>query len=389
MRQARLVQQRLAGRACRPLADDHQPRSRRQGGLLLHQPDECTHQHGVVLDLGHAPDRAEDYGLRAGKSRRQHIRAHPFARAESVAVDTVVDLVNLARRHANGEAQPDFEIPAHRNVVRYERLRCTAQHVVLPVLSIQVEHVAPVLAMHSRANPRGGRHELRLQRGQVAGAHQIGLESTQSLPQPQRPAKSMPGRALQGMKFDRLRSDATAKFGEIGQRDHAVAIACRRQGIEQVDHAVLQAAGIEAVDDMYDMSAHCPSIRARLCPIAGSMSVAKRASVATAASGSVSSYGVAISTDRPSSRFIRTRSDASISLARGSLTTGRPSMTFHCHTSRRWPLLPRSLACRTWRGPPPMSTVAMCSPTFDQAGSFCRIMKFCELMSSAPCRWVP
>jgi len=36
-------------------------------------------------------------------------------------------------------------------------------------------------------------------------------------------------------------------------------VAFRRQGVEQVDHAVFHAAGVEAVDDVHDVRGHGPS----------------------------------------------------------------------------------------------------------------------------------
>jgi hypothetical protein len=101
---------------------------------------------------------------------------------EFCAVDAIVDVVQLARRHADGQAQPGFDVPAHGNVVRHKRPGGTAQQIVFPVLAIEVEHVASMLAMHGGTNASGRGDELRFQRCQVAGMHQIGFKLAQQFP---------------------------------------------------------------------------------------------------------------------------------------------------------------------------------------------------------------
>src|SRR3569832_1838691 len=124
---------------------------------------------------------------------------------------------------------------------------------------MQVEHVAPMLAMDGGVHAGGSGDELRFQRGQIAGVHQIRFELAQQSPQPHGPAETMSRRTVQGMELDRLRRDALAKIAIVGERNHGMPVALRRQGIEQVDHAVLQAAGIETVEEMHDLCGHYSS----------------------------------------------------------------------------------------------------------------------------------
>src|SRR5574340_313836 len=112
----------------------------------------------------------------------------------------------------------------------------------------------------------------------------------------------MSRRTVQRVEVNPLRGNPLAEIAVIGQCHHGVPKTLRRQGIEQVDHAVLHAAGIETVDDMHDVCGHCPPTRSSPRAISGSMSAAKRARVAAAVLRSAFWYGVAISTDRPSSR---------------------------------------------------------------------------------------
>jgi hypothetical protein len=143
----------------------------------MYQLDEGTRERGVILDFDHAPHRAKNNAIGVGK-----LRPRPDARLEFSAVDTVVNLVQLARRHTDCPAQPGFEIAAHRDVVRHQRPCRATQQVVFPVLAIQVEHVASMLAMHRGTYAGGGGHELRFQCGQIAGVHQIGFELAQQFP---------------------------------------------------------------------------------------------------------------------------------------------------------------------------------------------------------------
>src|SRR3569832_1213893 len=140
---------------------------------------------------------------------------------------------------------------------------------------MQVEHVAPMLAMDGGVHAGGSGDELRFQRGQIAGVHQIRFELAQQSPQPHGPAEPMSRRTVQGMELDRLRREALAKIAIVGERTHGMPVALRRQGIEQVDLAVLHAAGIETVDDMHEENRHSPSTWASPRAMAGSMSAAK------------------------------------------------------------------------------------------------------------------
>src|SRR4030067_3691507 len=106
----------------------------------------------------------------------------------------------------------------------------------------------------------------------------------------------MSRRTMQRMEFYRLRGNSLAEIAVVGQRHHGVPVMFRRQGVEQVDHAVFHATGVEAVDDMHDVCGHRPSTLSSAPPIAGLMSAAKRARVAAADSNSDSSNAVAINT---------------------------------------------------------------------------------------------
>src|SRR4030065_2105700 len=100
----------------------------------------------------------------------------------------------------------------------------------------------------------------------------------------------MSRRTMQRVECDRLRGNSLTKIAVVGKGHHGMPVAFRRQGVEQVDHAVFHATGVEAVDDMHDVCGHRPSTLSSAPPIAGLMSAAKRARVAAAGSSSDSSY---------------------------------------------------------------------------------------------------
>ena len=113
--------------------------------------------------------------------------------------------------------------------------------------------------MHGGTDSGSGRDELRFQCGQIAGVHQIGPDLAQQFPEPHDPAETVSRCPMQRMKLDRLGRDAMAEIAEVGEGDHRVPIMLRRQGVEQVDHAVFHPARIETMNDMHDMGRHGPS----------------------------------------------------------------------------------------------------------------------------------
>ena len=140
--------------------------------------------------------------------------------------------------------------------------------------------------MQARRNPRQGRHELRFQGVEIAGVDQVGLEFAQQAVELPVPAERMAGRLVQVDKCHIVALDPVTELGMVGQADDHMAKTFARQAVDQVDQAVLQAAGAEVVDHMGEQRGSAHFARSSTASSAGLWAARNSASKALACSTS-------------------------------------------------------------------------------------------------------
>ena len=214
------------------------------------QLDEGAHERQVILHRDHAPDRSDD-DFRSGEKAGRPDRTKALgARVESLRVDAVVDLLDAVRLDADRFGEPCREIPADGDVPPYERPEDAPEEVVPAVGAVQIERVPAVLAVHPRPHAGKRRDELALERGEVAGMDEVGPELPQGAPEAQVERGVLAGPLVQRVERHVARADSLTVIGESVEADHRMPVPVPGDVVQQVHHAVLQAADVEAVDDM-------------------------------------------------------------------------------------------------------------------------------------------
>lgn len=183
-----------------------------------------------------------------GRARDRH-RAFG-GRAEALGVDAVVDLFDALRRKAHAVDQVALQVLRQCHVALHEGRIEPAQALVTRAAAVQVGHVAPVFAVDACGHPRRPGYRLHLQRGEVAGVHDGRAVRAQQLPQPRVQAGALARGFVQRDALDGRVVEAVAKVGYLGQCHHHVAVGAARHVVDEIDDAVLQAAGVEAVEDV-------------------------------------------------------------------------------------------------------------------------------------------
>src|SRR5512134_2967023 len=86
----------------------------------------------------------------------------------------------------------------------YQRPDCLPQQIVFTILALQVEHVTPMLAMHSVADASGSGNNLPFQGREVACMHNGWLEPPQLTKQSTIQAYIIAGALVERYQFDGL-----------------------------------------------------------------------------------------------------------------------------------------------------------------------------------------
>ena len=251
--------------ALRAVAGDDEAQSR----ACLAQPardGDGAHQVDLVLDRLQATDGADDDVFRAeGRVDKIDAAALPRARGgatnrgrrhEARGIDAVTDALDALQRDAHALDQIGLDVPGQRDVAADEGTVGAPQPLELAPRAARIGDVPAMLAMHARGHASGpGRHH-RLERGEIAGVHDgRAMRAEQAVELRVEPG-AMAGRLVQRDEADVLAPDAAAEgLGAVGERHHGVAEALGRQMVDQVAHAVLQAADIEAVHDVHHQRA--------------------------------------------------------------------------------------------------------------------------------------
>src|SRR5262249_37189630 len=155
-------------------------------------------------------------------------------------------------RHADLAQQVRFEIARQRDVLVHEGPNHPPHALVLHVAPVEIEHVAPVLAMdaHGHARQRGG--NLSDESGEIARVDHLGTKALQQPPDLDVEPRDFAGRLMKGVALDVGATDAQAEIRVVRDADDGVAVALGRHVIDEVDEAVLHSARLEAVDDVRD-----------------------------------------------------------------------------------------------------------------------------------------
>ena len=237
------------------LRERHRPALGQRRRALQGQ-HESARQIGLRLHGHHASDRAHHPQPRVVERAAGHLfaaAAGPFCRAEEQRVDAVVDLAHARIADAHPLHEVVAEVARQRHVAVHER-RVGAPHpLVAPVRTIDVVSVAAMLAMHAQrhAGPGGGR--LHFQCRQVARVHHRRPAPLQQAHHLRVEARTVPRLLAQGNELDITPPNARREgVGHLGQRNDHVARRGTRHVVDQIDDAVLEAAGVEAVDDVAD-----------------------------------------------------------------------------------------------------------------------------------------
>ncbi len=120
---------------------------------------------------------------------------------KTLAINTVIDLVDPVRHRAHGSGKPTFQVPAHGNEMVYEWADRFPQQVIFTILSVQVKYVPAVLPMNARARPGDRRDDLPLQRAKISSVHDIGFQTSECFEEVKINGKIVPLALVQSNDF--------------------------------------------------------------------------------------------------------------------------------------------------------------------------------------------
>jgi hypothetical protein len=89
-----------------------------------------------------------------------------------------------------------------------------------------------------------------MRHGTPAALHDGRAQLPQQAPQLRVQLHALAWWLVQGDAIDVSTLQAQAEVGDLGQRDHHMPVGIGRHVVDQVDDAVLQTSGVEAVEDM-------------------------------------------------------------------------------------------------------------------------------------------
>ena len=134
-----------------------------------------------------------------------------------------------------------------------ERPIGAAHPLVAHAVPSQVVDVAAVLAVDAHRHAGQHRRHLAFQRGEVARVHDRRAPLAEQPVEPRVELDPMAGRLVQRDEFDVVATNALRKCRRhLRQRHDRMPVRAGRHVVDQVDDAVLEAAGVEAVDDVDD-----------------------------------------------------------------------------------------------------------------------------------------